>query len=322
MLFTTLPSSYAPIGASLHYGIAEVTSPSVDLRLCTDDDRLLGTKRIVDQTAFTVDVAPYLRAATSFQTPTRPSHSGFLSLDDRSITLVVELDDGLTTLRSEPRTFLVATTPAIAPSLLTALPHERLLAPSECDLLTLRIEAPMSVQLVEHRSDGSFRTHTYSTTASGIVGFGVAADDFPEAERLTLDLGACGSVHYTLLKHPEGAVRLAWRSHTGSLEHYTFPQVQCHRIEVRKQRGYGIEGYRTFRVEHEERLRLQSAYEVPATMQALAELLTAMQVWWVREGRYEAVEVVTESMEIARNGVVDLLSIEIRSTLKNRSLWS
>jgi len=84
--------------------------------------------------------------------------------------------------------------------------------------------------------------------------------DFPEAETLTVDAGACGSVAYTVISAPTGARRLAWRSSAGGIEHYTFPVEKSESVETIRQRAYGAEGHLVARTRAERRTVLVSAY--------------------------------------------------------------
>ena len=321
MQFTSLPTPFASIGEPLLYTLADLRGASVDVRILIADEQLLGTKRLVGATTCTLDIAPYLRNAATIKPPSPDTPTGFVALDDRWLDIVVEVDDGECILRSDPRSFFVACQPITTPSLCTALPRERLLAPSECDLLTLRMTEP-TIVVTEIRPDGTTYEHRFTVHIAPLCGFWVRADDFPEAERLVVALGQSGSVAYSLLPHPEGAVRLAWRSESGALEHYTFPRKKHHRVAVQKQRGYGEAGYRTLTSEVKERMTLESAYESETMLRALAEVLYAEQVWRSRPTGYEAVDVLTEQAETSHHGALGTLEIEIRNTLKNKSLWN
>lgn len=313
MIFSSIPAHHTPIGSALRYELTNIIAPAVDLRIYTSDNRLLGTKRIIGQSHCSIDIAPYLRNQASFAPPPPEAPTGLLALDDRVMQILVEADDGDETLRSDLRTFLVADTTPTVPSLLTALPPQRLLAPSECDLLTLLPDEPMTVEVIEHHAIGTTTHYAYTTPSTSPCGLWLRADDFPEAERLTVVLGGSGQIEYTLLPQPEGAVRLAWRSRTGALEHYTFPHRKRRRVTVKKQRGEGVEGTHIRSTNIEERLLLESAYETEPTIRALAELLHAEQVWCCTPDGYRRVDVVTEQSDIGHYGVLSTLSIEIRN---------
>ena len=146
--------------------------------------------------------------------------------------------------------------------------------------------------------------------------------DFPEAETLTVDAGACGAVAYTVISAPTGARRLAWRSSAGGIEHYTFPVEKSESVETIRQRAYGAEGHLVARTRAERRTVLVSAYEPRATLEGLSEVLSSPDVWLAEDDGYTAVDVVTEKRVLHRHGAVTCLEIEIRPKRKTGMPWN
>ena len=146
--------------------------------------------------------------------------------------------------------------------------------------------------------------------------------DFPEAETLTVDAGACGSVAYTVIPAFSGARRLAWRSSAGGIEHYTFPVEKSESVETIRQRAYGAEGHLVARTRAERRTVLVSAYEPRATLEGLSEVLSSPDVWLAEDDGYTAVDVVTEKSVLHRHGAVTCLEIEIRPKRKTGMPWN
>ena len=62
----------------------------------------------------------------------------------------------------------------------------------------------------------------------------------------------------------------------------------------------------------EERLRIGSAYEPAAVLDALARLAAAPAVWAVTEAGWTEIDVVSDSLRIERPGTLQRLSLEIR----------
>lgn len=319
MYFSSLPEAYAPIGAPLRYALAEASAAETLVRIRTADNRLLGTKRFVGRRDIAFDIAPYLRSDLRFTPQTGPS--GVEAAADRARTIVVEAESYDEGCRSAARTFLAADRARAAPSLLTALPPARLLAPDETDELTLLAAAPMRITVTAERRD-TLLTESYAVPAAGLFRFRLSAADFPEAERLTVDLGPCGSVVYTVMPAPDGAQRIAWRSRCGSIEHYTFPVVQRVERSVSKQRARSGEGLLVAAAEAEECVELHSAYETAGMAAALAELVEARQVWWLDTGGYRPIDVVTERAELHRCGTMRSLALTVRSTRPSEPLWN
>ncbi len=320
-LFTRIPLSGAPLGGRLLYGVAGSAPQTFDLRLYDAATRApLGARRFTGVASFASDVAPLLRRALRF-VPSSGS-TGFCEATDRTLRVVAEATgtlDGTATAAS--RTFLPCAGEAAAPALLTSMPRERLLAPGECDELTLLHEGALTVTVTasDHRTTDA---RSYRTATGGLLLFRIAADDFAGAERLEVDAGPCGRIGYTLLPAPEGAQRLAWRTAEGSIEHYTFPVGVRTTIAAAKRRACGSEEHVATTTQRERRDLLRSACETGETLEALAGLLAAPQVWACTGGAYRPVDVLTTEAAIRRHGALGTFDIEIRSTAREALPWN
>ena len=132
----------------------------------------------------------------------------------------------VTTAAAAPaRTFLPGAEAAEAPALLTRMPLNRLIPEGTCDELTLLADSSVTVTVTAQAGDTT-TAESYRTEEAGLHLFRLDTPDFPGAETVTVDAGACGTVTYTVIPALEGALRLAWRSSAGSVEHYTFPVVR------------------------------------------------------------------------------------------------
>ena len=117
-------------------------------------------------------------------------------------------------------------------------------------------------------------------------------------------------------------MRLAWRTAAGSVEHYTFPAVRSTTVEGDKRRIRSPEGLAATAGRAERRLCLESAFERPEVLEALAELTASVQVWRVDEQGYTPVDAVTRQAVIDRRDALGTLSVEIRSTRNDAVPWS
>ena len=315
--FSTLPAPFAPIGRPLRYTIDGLAQPRLELRVLTADGRLLATKLLTNTSSATVDIAPIVRRAVHFS----PSlgKSGFVASAERTITVQVEARCGEESLCSEERTFLAALDPVTLPAICSTLPPTRLIAPSECDEITIVAADPCRVTLTAD-SAGRLTSEEFTSPSAGVQCFRLAVADYPEAETITLTVEGIGELRYLLTPAVEGSVRLAWRTQQGSIEHYTFPIVESLRLLVDKERAYTSEGYSLASVGVEERWRLHSAYETTERMRPLTELLYADEVWRVTASGYELIDLLTEEAELKQQGLLQRLSLPIRSTLKNKRL--
>lgn len=225
--------------------------------------------------------------------------------------------DGWHLLTTAPqRTFLACETPVAAPALLTTMPLCRMIGPAECDELTLLTAGPIRVA-VTARSPYSDTAEVHRIQSAGLHLFRVDLGDFPDAETLTVEAEACGTVCYTVVPPPEGACRLAWRSRAGSIEHYTFPVVLDTTVRVVRQRATSTGGAARWK---ERTTTLRSAYEVREVLEPLSEILSAPQVWLLENGSYTAVEVASDQATVQRHGAMSCLEIVLRS--KTRAPWN
>lgn len=322
MTFDLLPAQHAPCASSLRCSVVDVTASPLVIRIFHGDGTLLGQKRFTDVTEASFEIAPYLRGLVDFQLPTETS-SGIESAADRQLAIYLEAETPDERVQSPLLILRPADEESAKPALLTTLPRERLLAPGEWDELSFLVgSSPHPLKIVEYRRDGTIHDAVQMLPMAALWCYRVAADDYPEADTLLIDAGTLGTLRYTFLPAPEGSWRLAWQSHRGSLEHYTFPRVERVEQTIERNRAYGDKGHLVTSLEREERLILTSALEGEEWMQALAEILVAEHVWLLREGLYTEVDILTDEAEIARYGTLRSLTITLRSRLKNDLLWS
>lgn len=321
MQFTRTPREFAPLGGELRYAVGHDDPTTITIRIAdAANGTLLGVKRFVavDQAAF--DAAPCIRPALRFTPATGPT--GIHPADGRTATIAVEAfaaGDEEPAASAEVRTYLPAAEVVEAPALLTAMPRVRLIAEGESDELTLLTAEAQQVTVIV-RSGESTVAQSFPLAGAGLHLFRLDTNDFPGAESLVVDAGECGTVRYDLALRPAGAVRLAWRSRAGSIEHYTFPIEVSATVEAAKRRAYGPEGHVAI-ASTEQRRVLRSAYERREVLEALAEAVASPEVWLVGEG-YEAVDVVSDRAVVHRHGSLSCIEIEIRPKSKTPQPWN
>ena len=137
-----------------------------------------------------------------------------------------------------------------------------------------------------------------------------------DAEAFDLHLTADGvesHFRYEVAETPAGSRRLAWLNEAGGIDRYTFPLTEERRYEIERRRLLLEEsGYTQTEAVGEERLRIGSAYEPAAVLDALARLAAAPAVWAVTEAGWTEIDVVSDSLRIERPGTLQRLSLEIR----------
>lgn len=322
LTFTEFPPQYAPLAGPLRCRIAGGAGRTIDLRIRTPEGKVLGAKRFVGVDEAELDIAPVLRRAVRYA----PEAGGtrMLAPGSRVVTAQVEAqaegDDGML-VASAVRTFLPCREEVTAPALLTEMPRVRLIGPAECEELTL-VTASAATLVVTAEGEGPTVARSYPVPGAGMHVFRLDMRDFPGAETVTVDAGACGQVVYTVAAPPEGAQRLAWRSASGSVEHYTFPVVRSRTVRVERSRAYGPDGHVVARAEEERQTVLCSACEREQVLEALAGLLAAPAVWTVGSDGYTEADVVSDEAVTVRYGALSALEITVRPLHKIGVAWN
>lgn len=321
--FTQIPEDYTPLGTAAVYAFESDEAVTTDLRI-TDaaDDTLLAVKRFASVTTASFDAAPCLRRAVRVVPAT--GGTGVYPAAGRRLAVNVQAfaEGGERLLGTAPtRIFLACTSPAEAPALLTTMPAERLIARGECEELLLLFAEAGSVT-VTAEDGGSLTAQSYAVATAGPRLFRLDTRDFPGAETLTVDAGACGRVVYPLVPATPGGIRLAWRSSAGSVEHYTFPVVRSATVAAVKRRAYGADGHVAAGARYESRQQLVSAYERQEVLESLAELLSTPDVWIASGDRYTPADVLTDEAVVRRHGTMSCLELEIRPKHKTLLPWN
>lgn len=347
MQFTQIPQQYAPLGGELRYAVQQEAAGNIDIRIVDaaadgtgvnripesgpdadgaavsagDGTALLGAKRFAATASAAFDIAPYLRRRVRFVPAT--GGTGFRSAAGRTVTALVEAatTDGTVEAVSPVRTFRPGIEAAETPCLLTSMPLSRLIPEGACDELTLLADGPCTVTVTALAGDTTV-AESYRAAESGLQVFRLDLHDFPGAESLTVDAGACGAVVYSVIPARQGAVRLAWRSRAGSVEHYTFPVVRTEVVRSVRQQAYGPDGRTAAAAETDRKTVLVSAYEGRQVLDALAELTAAPEVWIAEGDTYTPADIATDEAVVQRHGTLSCLEIAVRPKRKIRTSWN
>ena len=313
MQFTQIPQQLAPLGGEIRYAVEQNAAGNLDIRIVEEDsEKLLGAKRFAETTSADFDAAPILRRAVRFVPQT--GSTGFQPTANRTVTARVEaLETGSETIAATApaRTFLPGNETPEAPCIRTTMPLERLIPEGAADELTLWSDEACVVTVSGHSAD-SVTAENYQSESTGLQIFRLDTRDFPACETLTVDAGECGVVRYTVIPATQEAVRMAWRSRCGSIEHYSFPVMRSTTLRVSRQRAETADGHLVTAVETDRETELVSAYEIPEMLETLAGIVTAPQVWRVDGEAYTPVDVVTEEAVVQQRGVLRALELVVR----------
>lgn len=321
MQFTQIPNQYAPLGGELRYAVRHETDGDIDIRILDPEDPApTGAKRFAATASASFDAAPCLRRRLRFIPAT--GGTGFRAAQGRTVTAFVEAGVSADeTVLAPVRTFLPGHAVVSAPGLLTTMPLSRLIPEGACDELTLLTAGACSVTVTAQAADTT-TAETFRTVDAGLQLFRLDTRDFPEAESLTVDAGACGTVVYSVIPARQQSRRLAWRSSAGSVEHYTFPVVRTTTLRAEKQRAEGLDGHIVAAAETDREAQLASAYECQPVLEALAEMMASPDVWLAEGDSYTPVDVATDEAVVQRHGSLGCLEVTIRSKRKTRTSWN
>lgn len=323
MTFTQLPDNYASLYGSLRYrfeGDGDPRTLTVEIR-DTLSGEVIHRKELHNTTSGEIDLAPLLRYRL---TPTPQSSSlGFVQEDlQRWITVEVSVEEALAL-----RTFLLCEEEPCLVPLLGSMPLNRRISLGEKEELTFLGEITR-VRLVLTTADGVV-SDELEAPSDGVKPrlFRFDTGRFPAsttAFQLEVYNGTTllTTLDYTV-QRGRGGARVAWIDRRGALQHYTFPSCsfspeEQQRVVVERGEGERL----TVATDYEQPILVTSDYEKRSTRLALLELGTTRHSWLLTSaGDYLAVEATLQS-----TGRVDAgpepLSFQLRSTLKDRSLWS
>ena len=318
MQFTSIPDNYALLDGGLLYEIdLGGLRDSVDIAIVdTTRNNTLATLRFAQTSAVSLDIAPYVRRAFA---PAPAAGPTGISYNTRcTAAIVLRTDQG----QSPERVFSLYAIDGL-PRLLTAMPDIRTIAAGEFDLIPFY--APQGGKItINPRGTGMIAGRIISVAANKAPGvLRIAADDFAGAVALSVKFeseGRTDIISYDVVRRPSDAVRVAWVSSTGAVESYTFPTCKTRTLKADKARFYGRTGYKTTSIGGEASLLLLSDFEPHAAVEALDEILTSPQVWFVREGRITEADVVSSETVYRHGGALNSLALEIRTCKREEGL--
>lgn len=327
MTFSQIPEQFSPIGDEIVYVVENPDRTDLDIRVCKPNGpEILGCRRFLGASSARCDIAPILRRLTKFLPAT--DETGFTPAQGRTVTVAVEAAAAGSFpdpagAKAPARTFIVGRERPAEPALRTSMPEERLIPEGAGDELSIttaesrNITAILSVRIGRQTTE-----YRHSAQGAGLFLFRLDTRDFPGAEEITVDFGSLGRIHYSVVPARSGSCRLAWRSACGSIEHYSFPTIREVGVRSEKVRTERAEGYAVRTLGMERRMRLESAFEAPDTMQALAEITASPEVWRFDGGFYRPVDVLTQEAATHRLGSLCSLDIEIRERKKYDTPWN
>ena len=271
MKFTSLPTSYSSYNEPLVYAFdTQAEASDVEVRVINaTTSEVIGRKMLYGVSVGQVDIAPYVRRAAQVVMPEMIECSQMLAT---GIQVKVKVE--VAGVISSSRNFIAArfdTMPHFA--LLTNQISRRTMARDEFDIIPFYSSPDAVVEVVVEAMGKSY----------GYLTLALDFDDGPEELKVTFKVDGYveATVEYELKENLRGARRLAWLNESRSPELYTFPMRKSILIEAARRHIESVLGKEAAEVEHDGELKLLSAYEPQAQLEALAGIYKAERVWLV-----------------------------------------
>lgn len=301
MIKITSPSALSPFDRPVVFGFSS-TAPSADALKYIDaviEDAVSGAvvaaRRIhLDKNASAqLDVAPMLRRALALQ-PVAGA-TGLAAADDSMFNVRMRVGS----VRTDAVKLLCTAPQRNALTLLSDMPRQRTIGSRDCDRLLFYCMSDFTVFVDVQTAAGS-KTYSYNWDGDdGLVAFRLRAGDFgSDVRRIVVRTGVQPLVEYEVESAAGDSVRLAWRTGSGIVEHFTFPVVARRTLVADRRTVRLSDGTSIASVASRTELTLRSQCDASAAVEALAAIAASPQVWAVdREtGQYASVEVLTQQV--------------------------
>lgn len=324
MKFTSIPEAYSSFREPLLYAFdTEQTEPQeVELKIINKaDGTTLGSKRLYGVTSGEVDIAPYLRSAMVSTLPESITECGEVDCHTQ-IKVAVEAEG----VNSAVRNFVAARADLdkIYTSLMTQHLH-RTMARDEFDLISFFSLPDIVVEVVVEFIGSDSHSISITPTSGGqrVVAVTARGREGVDSIRATVmvDGVATTVVEYEIKENLSSARRVAWLNDSLVPELYTFPLRKSVLIEAARKRMESIWGREAGTSERENELKLISAYEPQAQIEALASILSSPRVWLVKGCELQRVEITTDRVMPATCGKMGIIEVDIRAAREGELLW-
>ena len=128
-------------------------------------------------------------------------------------------------------------------------------------------------------------------------------------------------IEYDIKENLKGARRVAWLNDHLAPELYTFPLRKSVLIKAARKRMESIWGSEAGTAERENELKLISAYEPQAQIEALTSILSTPRAWLVEGSTLQNVEITTDRVMPSSCGEMGIIEVDIRAAREGEVLW-
>ena len=324
MKFTSIPESFMSFREPLLYAFdTQTEAHDVEVKIKNaKTDQVLGRKLLYGVVTGEVDIAPYLRQALSVELPDGVEECGWVELGQQ-IDVVVEVAGEA----SPQRQFIAAkVAPQQSWQLLTSQIGHRTMACDEFDIIGYFAQPEVAVEVVvESQGKGTERL-AFDVPSGGQYAVVVTAKGMGEGvDELKVTIRVDGEEQaqftYAIKPNLKGARRLAWLNEHLSTELYTFPLRKGVLIKAVRRHMESVWGREAAALESENELKLISAYEPKAQIEALGRILSSPKLWLVEGGKPQSVNLLTDRVMPTPCGEMGMIEVDIRAAEEGVKLW-
>ena len=324
MKFTSIPEAFSSFREPLLYAFDTQSSKAQEVEINIIDKSsgtTIGRKRLYGVTKGEIDIAPYLRSAI---VPTLPETIEACGVVECPTQMKVVVQAG--GVNSSTRTFIAAKVDLdnyYQP--LTTQHLHRTMARDEFDLISFFSYADIVVEVVVEFFGKGNESLTITPDAGGQRVVAVTAKGRPGVSSMRVTVMADGeavtTIEYDIKENLKGARRVAWLNDHLAPELYTFPLRKSVLIKAARKRMESIWGSEAGTAERENELKLISAYEPQAQIEALTSILSTPRAWLVEGSTLQNVEITTDRVMPSSCGEMGIIEVDIRAAREGEVLW-
>ena len=289
------PKRFASMQSNALFEVRPESAEPTEIKILDSEGSPVGVKKFAACDSFKVNVAPYWGHLLQVEPCGVESPNVFLN-NDRVVTAKISAESGAQSLESQAVPLLYAKFDSEVGALLNKIPEPKIIYRNGCEQIDLLVDGQSVSAEIEVMTGGS-TTASYEwgalPVASGVVLVVVNARKIIQMVgcetatmtfRLKISVGdAVRYVEYLLLNDADERVSLKWLNAFGAVESHPFDSV-CAEVRSADERCTT--------------LSLTSEPEDGVVVKWLSEIISAEQVWLVKDGRVVVVEVATDKVEI------------------------
>lgn len=323
MKFTSIPKAYSSYFEPLIYSFStESSTPQqVEIKIIDkESDQIIGRKSLHNVTSGEIDIAPYLRSAA------RPSLPDFVAENcEVNISAQIKVAVEAEGVSSASRNFIAAKVDLSEPYTPLMRQHlKRTLDRDEFDIISFFSLPDIVVRVVVEYFGQEHEQYAITFSTGGQRAMSVSARGVEGAESMRatvyVDGVATNIIDYQLRENLNGARRLAWLNSFHSPEIYTFPLRKSVLTQATRKHMETIWGREAYALEARNELKLLSAYEPAAQIEAIGEIVGSPRVWLIRGNDAQHIELTTDRVLTAPHAEMGIVEVDLRAVREGEQL--